>query len=261
MQSLRAIMRLTRVESSFIGFLAIFLPFLVRTGDLYLSFGKSIPLLFISMCTYIANDLNDVERDQINHPERPLPAGHLSPTIATLLYFIFLGSALFSTRHYVPPRVSFWYYALIILSLSYSYIVEYLPSIKAIYVAAVTTIPVLIVAVSFPGEARLHTVAGSVLFYTMGKEICMDIRDRVGDVVSFLHRFRPNSLASVAFSLQLTGLLLLATESRYLDYLVDLMAMVILLVIASILWFKFADYQRAIMAMRCQLLLGLYFLI
>ena len=119
MQTLRAILRLTRLDSSLLAFLAIFLPFLVRTKNLSISFGKAIPLLFIFVCTFIANDLDDVERDKVNHPDRPLPAGHLTPALATVLYFTSLASALFSTRYYVPPGIAFLYYALISLTISY----------------------------------------------------------------------------------------------------------------------------------------------
>lgn len=79
MQTLRAILRLTQVDSSMLSFLAIFLPLSVRTKDLGLSFSRAIPLLFTGMCTFIANDLNDIEKDRVNHPERPLPVRHLTP--------------------------------------------------------------------------------------------------------------------------------------------------------------------------------------
>src|SRR5947209_639737 len=137
-------MQITRLDSSLLGFLAIFLPFFIRTGDWGLSLCRAIPLLFICICTFIANDLDDAEKDQINHPERPLPARRLTPTFAAILYFIFLGAALFSTQRYVPERIAFWYYALMVLSISYGYIVDCLPGFKALYVATVISVPVLI---------------------------------------------------------------------------------------------------------------------
>src|ERR1017187_7491524 len=80
MYTVRAIIQLTRVDSSVMGFLCLFIPVYARTGDVGLSLGRAIPLLFICMCTFIANDLDDFERDRINHPERPLPGHRLSPT-------------------------------------------------------------------------------------------------------------------------------------------------------------------------------------
>jgi geranylgeranylglycerol-phosphate geranylgeranyltransferase len=258
--ALRAILRLTRLDSSLLGFLAIFLPLLVRTNDLALSFGRAIPLLFICMCTFIANDLDDVERDRVNHPERPLPARHLSPTVAAVLYFGSLAAALLSTRHYVTQGIAFLYYALITLSISYGYVVDCLPSLKAPYVSAATSVPVLIVAALYPDEARLYILAGSVFLLTIGREICMDIKDRPGDGISFMHRFRPTPLAVAAFSLQTIGLLLLAIQTHKLGDIVDLLAMIFLLALSGVYWFKLASYKWAIILMKLQFFAGLYFL-
>ena len=262
MQILRAILRLTRIDSSLLGFLAIFLPLLVRTTDAALSFRRAIPLLFICVCTFIANDLDDIDRDRVNHPERPLPSRHLTPTVAVILYFMFLAAALFSTRHFVPPDIAFLYYALIALTISYGYVVDCLPGFKTPYVAAATSIPVLIVATSYPGETRLYLVAASVFFLTMGREICMDIKDRPGDAHSFMQKFRPAPLAVAAFSMQAIGMLLLMLQARKkLGDVIDLLAMACLLAMSGVYWFKFASYRLAIILMKFPLFVGLYFLI
>ena len=190
MVALRAIFQLTRLETSLLGFLAIFIPLFVRNNDLSLSFRRAVPLLFISICTFVANDLDDIERDRVNHPDRPLPAGHFSPVFAVVLYFTFLALALFSTRYFISPGIDFLYYGAISLSISYGYISEYIPILKSPYVAIAATVPILIVAASYPNETKLYIVAGSVFLMTLGREICMDIKDRVGDPVSFMHRFR-----------------------------------------------------------------------
>lgn len=260
MPTLRAILRLTRPDSCLLAFLAIFIPLLVRSNNLALSLGKAIPLLFICVCTFIANDLDDVERDRVNHPERPLPARQLTPTVAVVLYFTSLASALFSTRHFVEPRIAFWYYALITLSISYGYIVECLPSLKAPYVALASSVPVLIVAALYPNEGRLRIVAGSVFLLTIGRETCMNIKDRAGDVISVMHTFRPRTLAVAAFSLQTMALILLAIQTRKPGDIIDLLAMTILLALSSVYWFKFASYKLAIILMKLQFFVGLYFL-
>ncbi|MCA1568605.1 MAG: UbiA family prenyltransferase [Acidobacteria bacterium] len=261
MQTLRAILRLTRVDSSLLSFLAIFLPLSVRTKDVVLSLSTAIPLLFIGMCTFIANDLDDIEKDRVNHPERPLPAHHLTSTVAVILYFTFLAAALFSTRQYVAPDIAFLYYTLIALSISYGYIVDYVPSFKAPYVASASSIPVLIVATLYPGEMRLYAIAASVFFLTIGREMCMDIKDRSGDAMSFMHRFRPTPLAVVAFSLQAIGVLLLATQTRKLGEVVNLLAMILLLALSGVYWFKLVSYRWAIILMKIPFFVGLYFLL
>lgn len=258
---LRAILRLIRLSSSLLGALAIFLALLARTKDFGFSLGKAIPLFFIALCTFIANDLDDLERDRVNHPERPLPARHLTPEFAAVLYFVSVALALFSTRYFVAHDIAFWYYGLMILSISYGYIVECLPSVKTPYVAAASSMPVLVVATSYPNEPRLFIVAASTFLFMLGREMCKDVLDRAGDVVSYIHRFKPTSVAVVSFSLQLIGLLLLASETHQPGDIVALLTMTFLLTLSGVYWFKLARYRRATLLMKIQLFAGLYFLV
>src|SRR3982751_2759981 len=134
----RSTLHITRPYSSLLAFLSILVAVFGRSGNLSLSLGRAAPLLFISFCTYIINDLDDIEKDRINHPDRPLPKGELKPTFVTIVYFICLASALFTTRIYIGATpTSFLYYLVLIASISYRYIVEYLASLKPVYVAAV----------------------------------------------------------------------------------------------------------------------------
>lgn len=261
MAALRAILKLTRLETSLLGFFAIFVPLFARNNDLPFSFARAIPLLFISICTFIANDLDDIERDRINHPDRPLPAAHFSTAFAVILYFSCLASALFSTRHFIPSGVDFLYYGAISISISYGYVVEYIPILKSPFVAMGATVPILIVTASYPKELKLYVVAGSIFLMTLGREICKDIRDRAGDPVSFMHRFRPKPLGKVAFSLQVLGLLLLALIGTKVAHIIDLVAMTLLLAVAAIYWFKSENYKLSLILMKIQLFVGLYFLI
>jgi geranylgeranylglycerol-phosphate geranylgeranyltransferase len=258
---LRAIFQLTRLETSLLGCLAIFVPLFVRNDDFSLSFRRAIPLLFISVCTFIANDLDDIEKDRVNHPDRPLPAGYFSPVFAVVLYFTSLALALFSTRYFISPGIDFLYYGAISLSISYGYIAEYIPILKSPYVATAATVPILIVVASYPGETKLYIVAGSVFLMTLGREMCMDIKDRVGDPFSFMHRFRPTPLGRVAFSLQGLGLLLLVVLIKRVGDVIDLLAMTFLLALSGVFWFKFERYKLALILMKIQLFVGLYFLI
>ena len=260
-QTLRAIVRLTRMSSSLLATLAIFLPLLARTRNLGFSLGSAIPLLFIGMCTFIANDLEDLEKDQLIHPERPLPARDLSTELAAILYFVSLGVALFSTRYFVAQDIAFWYYALAILSISYVYIIDGLPIIKTAYVAAASSIPVLIIARMYPNEPTLYVIAGSVFLFTLGREICGDIQDRAGDTVTYLNRFDTVSLAVFAFVVQGIGLVLLASQIDNRGEAVDVFAMTFILALAGVCWFKLERYKQSTLLMKIQLFVGLYLLI
>lgn len=260
MQVLRAILRLTRFDSSLLGFLTIFVPLAVRTHDLSFSMGVALPLLFICMCTFVANDMDDLERDQINHPDRPLPRGTVGATTAVVLYFCFLAAALFSTRHFVEARTAFWYYALITLSISYGYVVEFAPGLKSLYVSAVMSIPVVVLARLFPEDPRLYLMAFAVFLLALGRELCMDIRDRSGDASSFVHRLRPKPLAVTAFGLQAIGLGLLAAQARTPADVLAVVIMTMLVLMAAAWWFRFGNERNAIVAMKLQLFVGLYLL-
>ncbi len=257
---LRAMLRLTRLGTSLLGFVAIFLPLLVRTNDLRMSLGRAIPLLFTCASTFIANDLDDVERDRVNHPGRPLPAGHLTPAVAGIMYFACLSLAVFSTKYYVTPSVAFWYYTFMVISISYGYTVACFPSLKPPHVATAGSILVLIVAAWYPNERRLYIVAGSLFLITLGREICLDIRDRRGDAVTFMHRFNPMALGLVGFCLEASGLLLLVVQLRKPQDVAALLGMALLLALAAFYWFKFASYRRATLIMKMQFVVGLYFL-
>jgi len=249
------------MDSSILAFLAIFIPLFARTHAFSPSFQKALPLLFVYMCAFIANDLDDIEKDQINHPDRPLPAGYITPSLATILYFGCLGMALISTSYFVGEGVAFLYYTLLALHISYGYLVEALPGLKAPYVGAMNTIPVLIVAVQYPGEGKLFVAAGAILFLVLGREICMDIKDQPGDATSFVHRFQPDLLALIGFGMQLAGLFLLASQVRKLGDFFALVTMMLVLTVAAIYWFKFAAQRVSIITMKLQWVMGLYFLI
>lgn len=175
MQRVWALLQISRIDSAIIGSLGIFVPNYFRTRDASLSLGRAVPVLFICMCAFIANDLDDLERDKVNHPKRPLPTGRLTTTVAAGSYFICLGVSLLTIRHFIDPRTAFWYYALMAMCISYTYVVEWIPLLKAPYVAAAISLPVVIVVGCFPQEKRLYLVATSAFFLGLARELCMDI--------------------------------------------------------------------------------------
>lgn len=259
MRHLLAIAQLARLDSSLLGFLAIFVPLLTRTRDLGMSFRQSVPMLFVGVCTFICNDLDDLERDRINHPTRPLPANRIAPHTAATLYFASLAIALLATRALIDPVRAFWYYALLIFATSYGHVVERLPSLKAIYVAIAISIPVFIVATAFPEEPGLLAVAVAALLFSLGRELLMDLRDRQGDRPSILHAAGPLPVAAVAFGFQAMGIVTLARVAFGTRDLVVLSTLGLLLIGSAWLWFS-RRQKVAIAVMKLPLFVGLYFL-
>jgi 4-hydroxybenzoate polyprenyltransferase len=258
----RATIRIIRPYSSLLAFLSILVPLLARSGNLSLSLQKAIPLLFASMCTFIVNDLDDIEKDKINHPERPLPAGELKPVLAVVLYFACLGAALFTIRFFVGTNhLSFLYYTLLVTCISYGYVVEYLGGIKPLYVAGTSSIPILVIVYLYPRESLLYRVAVANFFFMLGRELCKDLLDRPGDPVSFLHKFEPRRLATFAFASQLAGLFLLLLQVEDLLGFVNIVLMAVVFALACLYWFRWQRPMLATQLMKGILFLGLYFLI
>jgi geranylgeranylglycerol-phosphate geranylgeranyltransferase len=256
---LRAVAQVTRLDTSILACLAVVIPHWsrdhfdtgVRTG---------VPILLITMCTFIANDLDDIERDRINHPNRPLPSARLQTSTAALLYFICLGLALLATRAFVPYPLSFWYYGLASIAISYRYVTEYLPVIKAPYVAAALTVPIVLVSQWFSEEPRLLVVAAAFFLAALARELCMDVHDRAGDPHSAVTQINARRLVRFAFVLQGFGLALLGTGVGSILAAIDLAGMLLLSLTAYQLWFHEDRQELAIRLMKWQFFAGLLFL-
>ena len=235
---------------------------MTRTKDLRLSLQRAVPLLLVSMCTFIVNDLDDLEKDRINHSDRPLPSGEITPTVVTILYFACLASALLTIRFAIGASgIAFLYYLFLIMAISYHHIIEYLPIIKPLYVAAAASIPVLIVAAYYPHDRYLYWIAAAAFLFMLGSELCKDVPDRRGDPTSLLHSIEPRTIAAVAFAVQVLGLVVIALQVRALPELLDILAMTSLLAAAFYYWFCRKRFFLAITLMKSVNYLGLYFLL
>jgi geranylgeranylglycerol-phosphate geranylgeranyltransferase len=214
------------------------------------------------MCTFLLNDLDDLERDMINHPERPLPRGDITPTLVVLLYYVCLALALLTIRFGIGnSRAEFLYYVLLTVAISYSYIVDYLPTFKAAYVAAASTLPLVVLISLYPYETSLYLIAAAVFAFILGRELCLDTLDRKGDTASPIHRIDPKRLAIAAFALEIMAFLLLSSLiATRLDLLVALF-MAILLVVAARCWFGRHQFRVATGLMKVVMYVGLYFLV
>jgi len=241
----------------------IFMPLALKSRDLIKSTALAMPMLLIGACAFVANDLDDIEADCTNHPERPLPSRNVSPLFAAVLYFVCLAAALLTTKYFVPLREASLYYLTMVLTISYRYIVAFIPSIKAPYTAATIAVPAIIVANYNRGNGRLYIVALAIFLFALGRELCMDVEDRAGDAKSFMHRLDAKFVAHCAFVLQALALLLISMSlaDNNLCAWTDFGGIVALFLLAAICWFRLDRQNTATGLMKLQLLLGLYFLI
>jgi 4-hydroxybenzoate polyprenyltransferase len=257
-----ALLKTVRPPSTLLAFVSVLLPLLVRTNDLAWSVQKALPFLFGSMCTFIVNALDDLEKDAINHPERPLPSGELKPAFVAVVYYCCLAAALLSIRFGVGTHpISFLYYLLLVMAISYSYVVEYLPGIKPLYVALASTGPVVVLAQFYPRETGLYPVALAGFFFVFGRELCKDLPDRRGDPVSVLHTFEPRQIALISGVCQATGIVLLSFQVTTAARLLDLLLMGALLVLAYVCWLRWGRLAAALGLMKGVIFLGLFYLL
>lgn len=262
MAAILAAVRLMRPSSTVLAFVALLVPVVTRTGDLGLGLRLSLPLLFASICTFIANDLDDQEKDALNHPERALPSRTLSPPLVSVAYFLSLAGALFATRFGVgTSRVTFLYYVLLVACISYHYVVEYLSSLKAAYVAAVSVLPVVILHAHFPLDRHLRLVALALFLFMLGREMLKDLPDRRGDPTSLLHSIPADRVATFAFISECLAVILLSLLVSALMAGAVLALMTALLLTTHWLWFRRRCPKPALQLMQLILFMGLYFLL
>src|ERR1700742_3690788 len=137
-RGLRALAAVSRLDTSAIVSASVAVPLYFKTNDLALALGKSLPLLAITMCGFILNDIHDVERDRENHPRRPLPREDLTEIQAAVIYFVLLACALIVLRAFVAPEIAVLYLLLLVALMNYNYVVKYFPILKNVYVASVS---------------------------------------------------------------------------------------------------------------------------
>lgn len=257
-----AAIRLMRPSTSLLAFLSIMLPTYSRTGSLTISLERAVPLLLISLCTFIINDLDDIEKDRINHPDRPLPCGDIEPKLAASLYFTCLAFALLTVKTYINDASNaFLYYLLIIAITNYGYVVEYLTPAKALYVACAASIPIFILANWHQDDLSLPTIALANMLFNLGREMCKDIADRAGDARSFFHRFDADYIAIGSFGLQYAGIVLFYQIADTPADIVALFIIAIFAVYSTYCWFIQKKINWSIAMMKVELFAGIWYLL
>jgi geranylgeranylglycerol-phosphate geranylgeranyltransferase len=214
------------------------------------------------MCTFIINDLDDAEKDKTNHPERPLPSHRVSPSFVATIYYTCLAAAMVTIRLCVTSSdVALLYYFGLVMAINYRYVVSYLPLLKSLYVACASTLPVWIVKAYYPADGRLTGVAVALLLFVLGREMCMDVRDRRGDAVTIMHDVNANNVVKAAFACQLAGLVVISLQLTNLVGFLLLFVMAALVIFAIYAWFLQRRRILATALMKVVMYIGLYFML
>lgn len=168
-------------------------------------------LICMTAGAFAINDFDDIEKDRVNHPERPLPSGALLPHqawwIAVMLFCGALGAA-------VPLGLACWILVAISTLLLWNYAA--ILNISGILGNGVVAMIVatLIFLASLVAERPLAMLYPSafLFFYILAKEIVWDIHDAEGDRQRDVHTIANIWGPTPAFSIAWGLIVLLLTS-------------------------------------------------
>lgn len=256
-RALGVFMRISRLDTSLIVFLSLAVPLYLRLHDYRMALGRSLPLMVIAMCGFILNDIHDAERDEENHPNRPLPRKQLTDTHAAIIYFVLLAAALAALRAFVDAPMAAWYLLLLVALINYNYIVTFFPFLKNIYAAGTGTIPLVILALTLGRDQVSVTTLVALFCFLLGRELLMDVEDLRGDGNTLAKILGPVLATYAGFALKLgsVGVLLAGASGRLSINLA--IAILALDVVFAVAWTK-QQFRRVVLhGMKAQLALGI----
>lgn len=259
--SIRLLSQLTRLDTCLIVFLCVAIPLFLVTGDFYDAALRALPLLTIAMCGFVINDIHDIEKDRLNHPERPLARNELSPFAASIIYFLLLGLSLVLVKALVDLSHVYLYLLLLIGLINYNYVVLHAPTLKNVYVAFVGTLPLFILASLVPQRAGYIFVIVSLFLFLLAREILMDIEDMAGDGETFSKAVGVRRAQWIAVSAKGIGDLALAIKVHEAWGAAILGIIVASDLFCIRLWRQGSRRQLVLLIMKLQLLAGIYFVL
>lgn len=255
------LLRLSRAATSALAFAMVFLPYYVRTRDLWSSIMLATPIFTIAMCMFILNDINDVDRDRINHPRRPLPTGTISVKTAGIAYLLLFGTSLILVRILIERGVHFIYLAGFLLAINYNTVVNNLPKLKNPYVALTATVPVFIVNSALATPAIPTSVALAIFLFVFGREMLMDVHDAPGDGQTLAKSLTTGRAAVIAFSLQAMAMVVLGLHLTSPLRIISLGLILLLFAYILARWRRPQARLFLIHLMKVQLMVALSFLL
>lgn len=141
----------------------------------------TITVLLITISTNAWNDYIDIEIDRINKPERPLPAGKISPRGA--LIFSVVGTLLsLITAAFINPPAFFIALGSNILLVLYSWKLKCTVLFGNTAVAAIIALCFIFGGVAAGNIQPVLILAIAVFFAMMGREILKTMADYRGDL-------------------------------------------------------------------------------
>jgi len=252
---------LSRAGSSFSAALTIFLPTLFWEASVAESLRASAPILTSAMSGFILNDIFDSERDLVNHPERPIPNGDISKSLAMGIYFGLLAASLVMIKAWVPGDRVFYYLIFLLFLSNYNFIVEKFPAFKNLYVGLAASVPVYIATSLLSDSLSQILIPGSMIIFFSGREMLMDVADRDGDGLTLANLIGVSNSINLSFLLQLIASLSLFLIAN--STIEKVAGTLITMLVCLFFWLLHVTQKTRLVVqlMKIQFLIGLVFLL
>ncbi|BAY10819.1 geranylgeranylglycerol-phosphate geranylgeranyltransferase [Calothrix sp. NIES-2098] len=137
-------------------------------------------LIFMHSAACAINDYWDVDKDRIDHPERPLPSGRLSPdAVWWAALILFIGAAVAA----IPLGISCLLLVIVssILLWYYSHILLQSGILANFIVSTITAAVILLGSLVVDRPLAMVYPIWFLFFYIFAKEIIWDLHDTAGD--------------------------------------------------------------------------------
>ena len=164
----------------------------------------AIILICTTSASFAIDDYRDINQDRINHPERPLPSGLLSPQQAWRS-----AVGLFACAWLAAIPLGLYPFILVVVSTillwNYSHILTYSGILgNAIVAASVAELIFLGSLVAGRPLGMLYPIC-FLFCYILAKEIIWDVHDAEGDrtqnIVTIVNRWKPQTAFAIAWGL------------------------------------------------------------
>jgi geranylgeranylglycerol-phosphate geranylgeranyltransferase len=177
-----------------------------------LHYGLTAFILFCMMSAACAiNDYWDVDKDRLDHPDRPLPSGQLSLTQAQWVAVLLFSCALVAA---IPLGVYLFILVAgcVMLLWNYSHLLLYSGIVGNVVVAIIIAALVLMSSAVAQRPGAMLYPAWFLFCYALAKEIVWDIHDAAGDrsqgIVTIANQWGDRVAFAIAWSL--LGIVLLS---------------------------------------------------
>ncbi len=167
----------------------------------------------------VINDYYDREVDKINHPERPIPSGKISPRTAVIYSGILFLLAIFTSYLISTCALLIASYAIFVLLL-YESSLKYEGFVGNISVSILVGMLFVFGGAIF-GKLPLMAVFATMAFFAnLGREVIKDIEDMTGDINrrTLPKRIGKEKAGMVAFSSLIVGVALSPTPYLYFSF-------------------------------------------